>query len=158
MGHYRFVSSWMLETDLKTLWQLIDNFEQADCWQNCTFCKIKEGDSGNGVGDMYLSMFRANWIYRLSFITTVTRKYEPHLLELEASGELEGRGVWSFQEQGNNTEICFVWEVRTTKRWMNIGAPLFRRAFKRSHDRIMQGGVQDICRHLGVRLLHSLSR
>lgn len=155
MNRYRFVSSWVLGTDVDTLWDLIDNFEHTGWWRGCTFRKIRSGSSADGVGDVYLSVFRTRLIYTLSFHSTITRKTRPGCIELRASGELEGKGACTFIPRGARcTEVRFVWEVRTTKRWMNRLAPLCRRAFIWNHHQMMREGARGIADYLGIRVIH----
>lgn len=155
MAHYRFIHSWVLETDVETVWRLVENVENADWWGNCNFQKIKQGPGPGGVGDVYLSVFRTKLPYKLSFQSTITRKVKPRVLELKAEGELEGKGICTFRQVGPFTEIRFSWEVYTRKRWMNMWAPLFRKAFIWNHDRVMNEGAREMSRHLGIRLVYA---
>jgi hypothetical protein len=43
--------------------------------------------------------------------------------------------------------------VRTTKRWMNLAAPLARPVFRWNHDWVMRNGAEGIAELLGCRLL-----
>ncbi len=77
----------------------------------------------------------------------------PSLIEVEASGELSGRGRWRLFEQGELTAVLYEWNVATTKRWMNALAPLLRPAFASNHDWVMRNGATGIAELLGCRLL-----
>ena len=63
-----------------------------------------------------------------------------------ASGELEGTGRWRLYE-GQGTAAVYEWNVRTTRRWMNVLGPVAR------PDLVMRQGATGIARRLGVRLL-----
>ena len=45
------------------------------------------------------------------------------------------------------------WNVRTTKPWMNLLAPLARPLFKWNHDVVMGWGAEGLARKLGVESL-----
>jgi hypothetical protein len=70
-----------------------------------------------------------------------------------ASGDLEGKGTWSFEPREGGTRVRYVWAVRTTRRWMNLPIPLARRVFALNHDAIMARGAEGLARELGVRVV-----
>ncbi len=77
----------------------------------------------------------------------------PHLLGGEASGELAGTGFWRFYEEGGTTAVVYDWDVRTTKPWMNLVAPVAKPIFRANHNWVMRNGGEGLARKLGVRLL-----
>ena len=101
--------------------------------------------------------FLTTWLlpYELTFDTRTVCSERPHLLEGEASGELEGRGVWRLYEQDGVTAAIYEWNVATTKWWMNLLAPIARPAFEWNHDWIMGNGAEGISKLLNCRLLAS---
>jgi hypothetical protein len=72
------------------------------------------------------------------------------LIEGEAVGELSGTGRWRFAQEGEATRVRYEWDVRTTKPWMNLLAPLARPLFKWNHDVVMEWGAQGLARRLGA--------
>ena len=49
--------------------------------------------------------------------------------------------------------MLFEWRVRTTRRWMNVLAPIARPVFRWNHDRLMRAGGRGLARRLGVEFL-----
>jgi hypothetical protein len=68
---------------------------------------------------------------------------------------LEGTGRWRLFAQDGVTAVLYEWNVGTSKRWMNLIAPIARRAFEWNHDWVMRNGGEGLARLLGVRLLAS---
>jgi hypothetical protein len=68
-------------------------------------------------------------------------------------GELEGTGRWRLFEQDGVTAVLYEWNVRTTRRWMNLLAPVARPVFEYNHDVVMRWGGEGLARRLGVELL-----
>ena len=56
-------------------------------------------------------------------------------------GELEGTGRWRLHTENDETVVRYMWEVRTTRRRMNLLAPIARSAFEWNHDQGMRGGI-----------------
>jgi hypothetical protein len=74
------------------------------------------------------------------------------LLEGRVDGELEGVGCCHFGSHQGLTTVRYDWQVRTTRPWMNLLAPLARPLFRWNHDAIMHAGGIGLARHLNVRL------
>lgn len=91
--------------------------------------------------------------YSVTFEAEVVRTERPGLVEATVTGDLEGIGKWRLLEQDGITAVLHEWRVRTTKRWMNVVAPIARPIFEVNHDAVMRGGAEGIAAHLGCRLL-----
>ncbi len=68
-------------------------------------------------------------------------------------GELAGTGRWRLFEQDGVTAVTYEWNVATTKRWMNLLAPIARPVFAWNHDWVMARGGEGLARRLGTRLV-----
>ena len=51
------------------------------------------------------------------------------------------------------TTVTYEWNVRTTKPWMNVAAPLARPIFRWNHNVVMHQGGEGLAALLGARLL-----
>jgi len=74
----------------------------------------------------------------------------PLLLEGIAIGELQGRGLWQLSSEGSETIVRYGWNVETTKRWMNLLAPIARPIFEWNHNVVMSSGAEGLGKRLGV--------
>ena len=74
------------------------------------------------------------------------------LIEADAHGELAGTGRWRFFDE-RETAVTYEWNVRTTKPWMNVAAPLARPIFRWNHNVVMHQGGEGLAALLGARLL-----
>jgi uncharacterized protein YndB with AHSA1/START domain len=156
MTEYRFLTTWLLEADRERVWDAIHEAERwPEWWQGVLEAEqLSDGDAA-GVGQQSRYVWKAKLPYRVEFLIRSTRVERPHLLEGEASGELAGVGRWRLFEQGDVTAVIYEWNVRTTRAWMNLLAPLARPAFKANHDYVMRNGGEGIAKLLGARLLAS---
>ena len=83
----------------------------------------------------------------------MTRVHASRLIAGEASGDVEGTGCWRLFQEGQVTRVRYEWRVRTTRRWMNLLAPVARPLFAWSHHDVMQAGAMGLARWLDARLL-----
>ncbi len=76
--------------------------------------RLSDGDE-HGLGQRGVYHWRARLPYTVRFEIVSTVVERPHLLGGEASGELEGTGLWRFYEEAGTTAVIYDWDVRTTK-------------------------------------------
>jgi uncharacterized protein YndB with AHSA1/START domain len=154
MAEYRFLTTWCLEAPIEPVWEAIHDSERwPEWWRGVE--RVVELDPGDeaGIGQVGRYTWKSRLPYELSFDVTTLRKERPHLLEGEASGELAGTGTWRLSEGGGLTTVLYEWDVRTTRAWMNLLAPLARPVFAWNHDWVMKHGGEGLARLLGARLV-----
>ena len=154
MAGYRFLTIWLLEADRERVWDAIYDSERwPEWWKGVLESeKLEEGDEA-GIGQYGRYVWKSKLPYRLEFFVRTTRVERPHLLEGAASGELDGTGRWRLFGEGGVTAVTYEWNVRTTRAWMNLLAPIGRPIFAINHDYVMRNGGQGLARLLGARLL-----
>jgi uncharacterized protein YndB with AHSA1/START domain len=154
MSEYRFLTTWLLEAERQRVWDAIYDSERwPEWWRGVEEAeKLAEGDE-QGVGQRGRYVWKAKLPYRVDFEIVTTRVEAPHLLEGDADGELAGVGRWRLFESGGVTAVIYEWNVRTTKWWMNLLAPVAKPIFQANHDYVMRNGGEGIAKLLGARLL-----
>ncbi len=156
MADYSFLTTWLLDSPREPVWEAIYAQERWPEWwrgvEEAT--EVRPGEDG-GVGSVARMVWKSLLPYRVEFEITTTRVERPHLLEADAVGELAGVGRWRLYEHEGATAVLYEWNVATTKRWMNLLAPVARPAFKWNHDWVMARGGEGISKLLGCGLLAS---
>ena len=154
MPEYRFLTTWLLEADREPVWDAIYESERWPGWWRGVeeAEKLVEGDE-RGIGQRGRYVWKAKLPYRVEFEIVTTRVERPHLLEGDADGELAGVGRWRLFEHDGVTAVVYEWNVRTTRWWMNLLAPVAKPVFQANHDYVMRNGGEGIARLLGARLL-----
>lgn len=153
---YRFLTTWLLEAERERVWDAIyDSEAWPGWWRGVERVSLVAPGEESGVGQVGRYVWRSKLPYDLSFEMGTTRVERPRLLEGEASGELAGTGRWRLFEQDGVTAVLYEWNVQTTKRWMNLLAPIGRPIFAWNHDWVMANGAEGIAELLGCRLIAS---
>jgi Polyketide cyclase / dehydrase and lipid transport len=152
---YSFLSCWLLECSRQEAWDVLADCESWPAWwRGVEFVEQLDPGDERRVGSAYRVSWRAPRVgYRVAFDFHVDEVDEPARMAGTARGGLAGRGVWRLFEQDGVCAVTFDWEVRTTRAWMNVLAPVARPVFTHAHDRLMARGGHDLARHMGVRLL-----
>jgi hypothetical protein len=153
MAEYHFVSTWRIQAPIERVWEEIFHTERWPSWWKYVagVDELAPGAAG-GVGKRLHLVFRTRLPYSLGFDVRVTRVQPPSVLEAEATGELEGTGRWTLTSEDGWTLVRYNWDIRTTRRWMNLLAPVARPAFTWNHDEMMRDGGESLARRLGVNL------
>jgi len=144
----------VLEVPRESAWELLQApLEWPQWWRGVA--RVSELDAGDArrVGSRYRIAWRSRIPYELEFDFTVRTVEAPRLMEGDATGALQGSGVWRLFEQDGVTAVIYDWRVATTERWMNALAPVARPVFAYNHDVVMRWGGEGLARRLGVRLL-----
>lgn len=151
---YRFLTTWLLECPRQAVWDVLQDTERwPEWWRGVE--RVHELDPGDAhrVGSRFAVAWRSRIPYSVEFDFLVDEVREPELMSGRASGELEGTGTWRLYEESGVTAVTYDWRVHTTKRWMNLLAPVARPVFAYNHDVVMGWGGEGLARGLGVRLL-----
>ena len=153
MAEYHFVSIWQIQAPIHRVWEEIYHTERwPSWWKYVVGVDELEPGAANGVGKRLHLLFRTRLPYTLGFDVRVTRVQPPSELVAETTGELEGTGRWTLTSVDGGTRVRCNWDIRTTRRWMNLLAPVGRPAFSWNHDELMREGAQSLARRLGVDL------
>lgn len=152
MSDYAFVTIWNIDASLAPVW---DAIRDADAWPEwwkgvLRSIETKAGD-GDGVGSIRRTTWKSALPYKLEFDSEIVSVERHRLIETRAFGELEGHGLWQFEEIAmDKTRVQYDWIVKTTKPWMNLIAPIARPFFRWNHDVIMNWGEEGLKERLGV--------
>lgn len=153
---YCFLTTWLLDCDRERVWDAVYDSERwPEWWRGVRVAeRIAPGDE-RGIGQVGRYVWRSAIPYAVEFRIETTRVERPHVLEGRATGGLEGIGRWRFFADDDVTAVTYEWNVRTTKAWMNLIAPLARPVFEWNHDWVMRRGGEGLANRLDCTLLAS---
>jgi polyketide cyclase/dehydrase/lipid transport protein len=158
MADYSFVTLWHLEAPIQEVWDVIFKIEDWPTWWKSvkSVTKVEPGDA-HGMGSLWRYVYRSKLPYTLEFETRTTRIEPPYFLEGTAVGELVGTGLWTLSQQGSITTVQYDWNVKTTKAWMELLAPIARPLFSWNHNVSMEDAGESLARLLNTRLVKQLT-
>ncbi|MBL7927806.1 MAG: SRPBCC family protein [Bacteroidia bacterium] len=147
---YSFTTVWHVMSGIEPVWQAINDVEQWPQWWPGVN-KVEQLKPG-GVGQINVLTWKSILPYTLKFKATITEVRTHKLITAQATGELEGSGQWVFEQlAGNQTKLTYYWQVRTTKMWMNLLAPLAF-IFRYNHHVVMNWGGKGLGQKLGCKV------
>lgn len=148
MARYHFVTEFSVTADRERVWEaLSDPTSWPSWWRWLKRVDVLDEGGPDRLGARYTYAFGTALPYTLSFELEVVAVDRPSTLVGNASGELQGSGHWRLTDaEGGGTDVTYTWLVETTKRWMNILAPVGRPAFSWNHDVLMRDFAKGVAR------------
>jgi uncharacterized protein YndB with AHSA1/START domain len=151
---YHYISTWQLHAPIERVWAAISDLERLPAWYPAIqeVQTLTAGDP-EGVGSRVRYLIKGRLPMRLAFEATIARVDQPRELVLRAEGDLAGTGRWELQQQDGVTTVRYLWDVQTTRPWMNLVAPVARPLFTWNSKGVMLQAGQGLARHLGAPLV-----
>ena len=151
MSQYSFVTHWKFKAPLEQVWKEIRDMDSwPEWWKYVRDVQlIKKGDA-NDLGSIRRIFWTTALPYKLSFDLELVALDHHRRIEGKAFGDLSGLGIWTFESQGDMTYVRYDWSVSTTKKWMNLFAPIARPLFSWNHDKVMDAGYEGLLSRLNI--------
>ena len=155
VNKYSFVTVWKLEAPLKTVWDVISNVEEfPNWWQDVVKIKILDQGDSQGINVLAEQTWQGVLPYQISLVLRTTAVDYLKSIKIEASGELEGTGKWTFTSEEGIVTVQYNWDVRTTKKVINVLALFLKPLLIWNHDEAMRRGALSLANKLNARLIH----
>ena len=143
---YHFVDRWRVEADIKEVADILEDALSLPRWWGSVYFKVKEIEKGGagGVGKL-ISLHAGGWLpytLRIDF-RTIESRY-PHGFTMEATGDLEGRGIWTFSQAGRFVDVTYDWTIRANKPIVEKLSFLLKPIFRSNHNWTMIRGEESL--------------
>src|SRR5437867_12307099 len=143
---YHFVDRWRVEGDLHEVADIIEDALALPRWWGSVYFEVKELEPGgeHGVGKL-ISLHAGGWLpytLRINF-RTIESRY-PYGFSMDSTGDLEGRGVWTFEQDGRFVNITYDWTIRANKRIIETLSFLLKPIFRSNHNCTMRRGEESL--------------
>lgn len=140
---YHFVTHWRVRGPIHLVYDILKDGERYSKWWRPAYVSTRR------VGEKAVrSLVRAKLPYTLDFTTALVREDPPYEIELRATGELAGRGLWKLEENSGDVAVTFHWDVRAEKPWVKLLSPVLKPLFKWNHDWVMRTGETGLQREI----------
>ena len=143
---FHFFSQWRLLGTAAEVAAVLGDVREFARWWPSVYLDVEELEPGGdgGVGKR-LRLRTKGWLpYTLHWDMRVTEARPPHGFVIEAEGDLEGRGEWTFEQAGAFTLATYAWDVRAEKPLLRALTPLFASAIAANHRWAMRMGERSL--------------
>ena len=154
---YHFVDTWRVEADVKEVAEILEDAASLTRWWPSVYFEYKELEPGgeHGLGKL-ISLRAAGWLpytLRINF-RTVQSNY-PNGFAMEATGDLEGKGIWTFGQDGPYVNITYDWTINANKTLIRYLSFLLKPIFRSNHNWTMKRGAESLKLELLRRRAHT---
>jgi hypothetical protein len=142
INEYRFVTHWRVRSTVEEIWDILNNATDLARWWPSVYLDVQE----QGVGEeKVISLYTKGWLpYFLRWQFRRSASNYPHGFEIEAFGDLTGRGIWTFEQDGECVNITYDWQIRADKPLLRYGSPIFKPIFAANHHWAMKMGEESL--------------
>jgi hypothetical protein len=143
---YHFIDQWRVAADLKEVADILEDALSLSSWWPSVYFEVKELEPGgeNGVGKL-ISLRAGGWLpytLRIKF-RTIESRY-PNGFSMDATGDLEGQGIWTFAQDGRFVNVTYDWTIRANKPIIDKLSFLLKPIFQANHRWTMKRGEESL--------------
>jgi hypothetical protein len=115
-------------------------------WWPSVYLDVQELSPGDkdGIGKV-VSLHTRGWLpYTLRWQFRVTESRYPNGYTLEASGDFDGRGIWTFEQEDKWVNVVYDWRIRADKPLLKSLSFLLKPLFSANHRWAMSRGEESL--------------
>ncbi len=149
-NRYRFITRWRIRASAEDVFEILRQPLEYPRWWPAVYLDAREIAPGR------VRLLTRGWLpYTLTWEAAARTTVPPNLLEVQASGDFEGRGIWSLVPDGEFTDITFDWKVTACKPLLRNASFLLRPVFEANHRWAMEQGRRSL--ELELDRVHAVS-
>jgi len=144
---YHFIDRWRVEADCKEVADIIEDALGLPGWWGSVYFEVKElepGEGNHGTGKL-IHVRAGGWLpYTLKInFRTVESRY-PSGFTMDATGDLEGKGIWTFEPDGPFVNVTYDWTIRANKPVIEKFSFFLKPIFRSNHNWTMRRGEESL--------------
>jgi hypothetical protein len=145
-NEYHFVTDWRVQGTVEEVSEVLSDAPSLARWWPAVYLDVRQLQPGDdrGVGTV-TAMDMQGWLpFTLRCLFRVSETSTPYGFSLEASGDLVGRGIWTFAQDGAWVNITYDWKVRGDKPLLRNFSFLLKPVFAANHHWAMARGEESL--------------
>jgi hypothetical protein len=143
---YHFITHWRVQSAVEEVSDIIGNGPDLVRWWPSVYLQVKELEPGDeqGIGKV-IDLYTKGWLpYTLRWQFRVVESRYPYGFRLEAWGDFEGRGIWTFEQDGVWVNITYDWQIRADKALLKYLSFIMKPIFSANHEWAMRKGEESL--------------
>jgi hypothetical protein len=152
-SEYHFVSRWRVEGTCGEVADVIGDPLALARWWPAVYLAVEEvrPPDATGVGRR-VRLHTRGWLpYTLRWEFEVVESRYPYGFALTATGDFNGRGVWTFAQDGPEVDITYDWRISAEKPLLRNLSFLLKPVFSANHRWAMAQGETSLALELARR-------
>ena len=143
---YHFIDKWRVEGEVKEVADIIEDALSLPRWWPAVYFEVKVIEPGGegGIGKL-LELRAGGWLpYTLLIKFRTVESNYPYGFKMEANGDLEGTGIWIFEQDGDHVNVTYDWTISANKPIIRQLSFLLKPIFRSYHNWTMKRGEESL--------------
>jgi hypothetical protein len=145
-NNYYFLTRWRVKASAEEVFAIISDPLEYPRWWPAVYLETADVVAGQagGVGRR-VRLHTRGWLpYTLRWESEVTEVRRPQRLAIRATGDFNGRGIWSLVEDGEYCDVTFDWKLIAEKPLLAALSFALKPAFEANHRWAMARGEESL--------------
>ena len=142
-NEYHFVTRWRVESTVEEVFEVLDNPTDLVRWWPAVYLDVNEVEPG-----VYELLTKGRLPYTIRWRLRRVESRRPHGFSLEAWGDFEGAGMWTFTQDGGCVDIVYDWRIKAEKPLLRRLSFLLKPIFSANHRWAMTQGERSLKKEL----------
>src|SRR5262245_53306520 len=143
---YHFVDRWRVEGTVEEVAAILEDALSLPRWWGSVYFDVRQIEPGGerGIGKL-ISLHAGGWLpytLRINFRTVASRY--PYGFSMDATGDLEGKGIWTFEPDGPFVNVTYDWTIQANKPIIQQLSFLLKPVFRSNHTWTMRRGEESL--------------
>ncbi len=146
VNEYHFISRWRVEATCGEVADILGDALSLSRWWPSVYLDVIElrPADARGLGRR-VALHTRGWLpYTLRWEFEIVESRYPHGFTLIATGDFEGRGIWTFEQDDAFVNITFDWRIRAEKPLLQQLSFLMKPLFAANHRWAMAQGEESL--------------
>ena len=143
---YHFITRWRVRATRDEVFEILDDARDLAVWWPSVYLGVTEVHPGNkeGLGKV-VRLYTKGWLpYTLHWSFSIVRVDYPDGFALAATGDFVGRGIWTFEPDGDYVNIIYDWKLAAEKPLLKYFSFIMKPIFSANHHWAMQMGEESL--------------
>ena len=143
---YHFITHWRVQSSVEEVMTILADPLDLVRWWPSVYLEAHELQQGgaDGVG-REISLYTKGWLpYTLRWQFRITEVNLPAGFTLEAHGDFEGRGIWTFAQDGAFVDLTYDWLITAEKPILKYFSFVMKPVFAANHQWAMRMGEESL--------------
>jgi hypothetical protein len=146
---YVFVTLWRVAGNVDRVYRVLVDIENYPRWWPEVYLQVELlTPLKKTIGDRVRLLTRGKLPYKIRWQSEIVQANPPHGFMIRATGDFDGRGIWSLKQQGSDVVLTFDWRLRVQKRLIRNLSWLFKPLFRWNHRWAMNRGEEGLSREM----------
>ena len=132
-SEYVFIDEWDVDAPQEAVYDALADARTYPEWWKPVYIAV-DADGPPEVGTVSRQEFKGQLPYHLKMESTIVAAERPNRFEIEADGDLRGKGVWTLTPRDGKTHVRFDWRVFADRPLLRALTPLLRPLFRWNHN------------------------